>query len=309
MIGLIAPSMALAAAHWVREAMTGHEARRQREFIKGAFSCYVSPKVVDALIRDPAKVSLQGERRLMTFLFTDLANFTNMSEAIDSQQLASTLNAYFEGVSEIVLKYDGTICKFEGDAVFVIFNAPVDQLDHADRAVHCALDIDRFAEAFRAEQNAIGVPFGDTRIGVHTGTAVVGNFGSRTRFDYSANGDAVNTAARLEGVNKQFGTRICISDVTRLGCNGIEFRPLGAVVVKGKRQGIAIWEALHPDDARGEFLARFRAAFAKLESDASDVLAALASLATDYPDDKSVALHLDRVRRGERGVELTLLEK
>ncbi|HUH84081.1 MAG TPA: adenylate/guanylate cyclase domain-containing protein, partial [Stellaceae bacterium] len=228
---------------------------------------------------------------------------------LDSRELARTLNDYFDGLSEVVVAYDGTIGKFEGDAVFVIFNAPVDQHDHAERAVRCALEIDRFAESYRIEQNAHNIPFGRTRIGIHTGPAVVGNFGSRNRFDYSANGDAVNTAARLEGVNKQFGTRICISDATRRDAPGIEFRPLGAVVVKGKSKGIAVWEPLHADGGRDGYLARWRDAYAKLEAGAAEAELLLADLKKEDPADKTVALHLDRLRRGERGVELVLTEK
>ncbi len=309
MIGLVAPTLALAASHWAMEAFAGHEARRQREFIKGAFSRYVSPKVVEALIADPAKMSLDGERRVMTHLFTDLADFTTMSEMLDSKALAHTLNGYLDGVSTVVLKYDGTIGKFEGDAVFVIFNAPVDQPDHADRTVHCALEIDRYAEAYRVEQNAKGIPFGKTRIGIHTGSAVVGNFGSSTRFDYSANGDAVNTAARLEGVNKQFGTRICVSEATRMHCQGIRFRPLGSVVVKGKTTGIAVWEPLHEPAGDEAYLARFDAAYEKLANGAPEALDLFQALHREAPDDKCVSLHLDRLSHGETGAEIVLTEK
>lgn len=309
MIGLLAPTLALAAAHWAMEALSGREARRQREFITGAFSRYVSPKIVNALIRDPSKMSLEGERRVMTFFFTDLANFTTLSESLDAHDLARLVNLYFNGVTEIVLKYDGTICKFEGDAVFAIFNAPLDQPDHAARAVRCALELDRFTEKFRIEQVALGHAFGITRIGVHTGSAVVGNFGSWDRFDYSAIGDAVNTAARLEGVNKQFGTHICVSDATRALCGGIEFRPLGSVVVKGKTRGIGIFEPLQEDHDHAEYIARYGAAFAKLETMAPDAADLFAALSAENPDDRCVALHLARLARGEQGAELVLTEK
>jgi adenylate cyclase len=311
MIGLLAPTLSLATAHWAMEALSGREARRQREFITGAFSRYVSPKIVHALIRDPSKMSLEGERRVMTFFFTDLANFTTLSEALDAHDLGRLVNDYFNGVTEILLKYDGTICKFEGDAVFAIFNAPLDQPDHAERAVKCALEIDAFADRFRADWNARHGEelFGITRIGVHTGAAVVGNFGSWTRFDYSAMGDAVNTAARLEGVNKQFGTHICVSEATRALCSGIEFRPLGAVVVKGKTKGIAIFEPLHPERSREDYIARYEAAYAKLESLAPDAADLFAALSRENPADRCVALHLARLARGERGAELVLTEK
>ncbi len=309
MIGLIAPTFSLAGAHWTMEGLSGHEARKQREFITGAFSRYVSPKVVQTLIRDPSKMSLEGERRMMSFLFTDLANFTTLSESLEPHDLATLLNQYFNGMTDVVLKYDGTICKFEGDAVFVIFNAPMDQPDHAQRAVRCALDMDRFAEGFRIEHGTADVPFGHTRIGVHSGPAVVGNFGSWARFDYTALGDSVNIGARLEGVNKQFGTRICISEATAALTSGITYRSLGAVVVKGKTKGIGVLEPLHDDDPRGPFLEHWAAAFQKLEEKAPDALARLRELLREEPEDKTVALHIERLVRGEEGAELVLTEK
>jgi adenylate cyclase len=309
MIGLIAPTISLAGAHWTMEGLSGHEARKQREFITGAFSRYVSPKVVQTLIRDPSRMSLEGERRVMSFLFTDLANFTTLSESLEPHDLAALLNQYFNGMTDIVLKYDGTICKFEGDAVFVIFNAPTDQPDHAERAVRCALDMDRFAESFRIEHAGKGMPFGHTRIGIHTGPAVVGNFGSWARFDYTALGDSVNVGARLEGVNKQFGTRICISEGTAALTSGINFRPLGAVVVKGKTKGITVLEPLHDDDPRGPFLEHWAAAFQKLEDRSPDALALLKELQREEPQDRTLALHIERLQRGEEGAELVLTEK
>jgi adenylate cyclase len=306
MVGLVAPTLAFGLSAFAIEALSGREAQRQREFITDAFSCYVSPKVVESLIRDPARMTLEGERRVMTYLFTDIANFTAMSEALESHELARTLNGYFDGLSEVVLKYDGTIGKFEGDAVFVIFNAPMDQHDHAERAVRCALEIDRFADGYSAAQQAQNIPFGRTRIGVHTGPAVVGNFGSRRRFDYSAQGDAVNIAARLEGVNKQFGTQLCVSEATRALCHGIAFRPLGSVIVRGKTTGIRVWEPVLEDSA---YLARYCDAYEKLRSEAPEALGLLAALNQENPDDRCVAMHLERLYRGESGDALVLSEK
>ena len=139
LFGLLAPGVAMIASFSAMDSLTGRDARKQRQFIQGAFSRYVSPKVVEALIADPSRMSLEGERREMTYLFTDIAGFTTMSEKIDSKDLARILNAYFEGATSIVQKHDGMMDKFIGDAVFAIFNAPIDLPGHAGHAVRCAM--------------------------------------------------------------------------------------------------------------------------------------------------------------------------
>lgn len=309
MFGLIAPTISLALAFWAMEALAGREARRQREFIQGAFSRYVSPKVVDRLIRDPTRMSLQGERRVMTYIFTDIADFTTMSELLESHELARLLNSYLDGVTQIVLNAEGMVDKYIGDAVFSIFNAPVDLPDHAERAVRCALEIDQFAELFRTKENAGGIPLGITRIGVHTGPAVIGNFGSRNRFTYTAEGDAVNTASRLEGINKHFGTRISVSDATRALCPNIRFRPIASVVLKGKTKAVDVWEPLADGEGNLEFVTRYCEAFAKLKSGAPDALQLFTTLKAEEPEDACVELHIERLRRGDRGVEIVMTEK
>jgi class 3 adenylate cyclase len=309
MIALVTPSFAFAAAMWGAEAVTGHEARLQKVYIQGVFSRYVSPKVVHQLLSDPKRLSLEGERREMTFLFTDVAGFTTLSEGVESHQLAQVLNNYLEGMCQVILKYDGTVDKFIGDAVFAIFNAPTDQLDHAERAVRCALDLDHFAEQFRAEQNAAGVPFGITRIGIHSGPATVGNFGSHARTEYTALGDAVNTASRLEGLNKFFGTRICVSEMTRAHCDGLPFRPIGLVVVKGKTHALGINEPLSEERASADYIARYRHAYARLESGAEESLALFEALYAENPYDGCVAVHVERLRAGTRSTEIAMTEK
>jgi adenylate cyclase len=309
MFGLIAPTLSLALSFWAMEALSGHEARRQREFIQGAFSRYVSPKVVERLVRDPTKMSLEGERRVMTYLFSDIADFTTMSELLESKELARLLNAYLDGITEIVLKLDGMVDKYIGDAVFAIFNAPVDLPDHAERAVRCALEVDRFAESFRIKENANGIPLGITRIGVHTGPAVIGNFGSRNRFTYTAEGDAVNVASRLEGINKYFGTHISVSEVTRALCPNIRFRPIASVVLKGKTKPVEVWEPLNEEQGRLDFIARYCEAFAKLKNGSPEALELFTSLKAEAPDDPCVDLHIGRLHHGDRGVEIVMTEK
>ncbi len=308
-IDLVAPSLAMLISLWTTDSLTGRDARKQREFIRGAFTRYVSPKVVDQLIADPTKMSLEGERREMTFLFSDIAGFTTMAEGLESHDVARLLNDYLEGVTQCVLAHDGMVDKFIGDAVFAIFNAPVDLPDHAQRAVECALAMDRFAYQYHVEQTAKGIPFGITRIGVHTGPAMIGNFGSRSRFNYTAQGDSVNTASRLEALNKHFHTRLAVSGATARLCHGIVFRPIAEVVLMGKTAPIEVWEPFQPGDTRGDFMARYATAYAGLKDGDAQVQDLLAVLAAEAPDDPCVALHRARLANGDSGVLIAMSEK
>jgi adenylate cyclase len=308
MIELVTPTLALAMTLWLTESLGGREARRQREFIRATFSRYVSPKVVKEMIEKPS-LAIEGNRREMTFLFTDVAGFTTMSEAIGTQELADVLNAYLDGVCQVILRYDGTVDKFIGDAVFAIFNAPTDQPDHAERAVRCGLEIDRFAEGFRAMQNVRNVPFGVTRIGIHTGTATIGNFGSLQRMEYTALGDAVNTASRLEGLNKYFGTRICASAATRQQCPTVAFRSLGIITLKGKLSSLVAYEPLHDAAPEADYWQRYDRAYASLESRDPRALELFERLHDERPADPCVAMHLERLQSGDTGAELVMSDK
>ena len=309
MLGLLSPSFAMIASFIGMDSLSGREARKQRQFIQGAFSRYVSPKVVEALIADPSRMALEGERRTMSYIFTDIADFTTFSENMESKQLALLINDYLEGMTQVVLKHDGMVDKFIGDAVFAIFNAPVDLADHASRAVQCALDMDNFAEEFRKAKNVQGVNFGKTRIGVHAGAAVVGNFGSKSRFNYTAQGDAVNTASRLEGLNKQFGTRLCVSGEVKSASNGHTFREIASVVLKGKTVPTMVWEPLHPESMSSALLERYRAAFAKAAAHAPEAREMFASLLAEAPEDPCIRWHAARLENGETGVEIKMTEK
>jgi class 3 adenylate cyclase/CHASE2 domain-containing sensor protein len=307
MIELVTPTLGLAMSLWMTESLGGREARRQREFIRTTFSRYVSPKVVAEMIGKPPNI--EGDRREMTFLFTDVAGFTTMSEAIGTQELADVLNAYLDGVCQVILRYDGTVDKFIGDAVFAIFNAPTDQSDHAERAVKCGLEIDAFAEEFRAGQNARNVPFGVTRVGIHTGTATIGNFGSLQRMEYTALGDAVNTASRLEGLNKYFGTRICASAATRAECPNVAFRTLGIITLKGKLSSLVAYEPLHDAAPEADYWQRYDRAYASLESRDPTALMLFEKLHDERPADPCVAMHLERLQSGDTGAELVMSDK
>ncbi|MBY8974842.1 CHASE2 domain-containing protein [Rhodobacteraceae bacterium NNCM2] len=281
-------------------------AHRDRRFIREAFSHYLAPELVDHLVARPEALTLGGDRREMTFLFTDIAGFTSMSEEMEPEALSHLLNAYLDGVSEIVMRHRGVIDKFIGDAVVGLFGVPAEDSAHAANAIRCAAEIDRFAEGFRAQNG--GGKLGVTRIGVHTGVATVGNFGGAKRFDYTAIGDAMNTAARLEGANKAFGTRVAISGAC-LDAAGpflsedLPVQPIGDIVLKGKSTPIptVTLNAAASDD----WLARYRDAFAQLGASPHSAQNSLLSLG----DDPVVRLHLARLAAGETGARIALTEK
>lgn len=309
LIPLFAPILGLGAAAGLGSAYAEREQRQQKRFIREAFSRFVPPAVVTSLMADPARLNLAGERRELTFIFTDIAGFTTLSENLEAARLVSLVNEYLDGMCEIVLGHDGTIDKFIGDAVVAFFGAPGIVDDPAGHAVAAALDLDRFATAFAAEKQAQGIPLGLTRIGVHTGVAMVGNFGGRQRFDYTAMGDTVNTAARLESVNKQLGTRITVSAATAAMCPHISFRPVGILVLKGKSEGIEVFQPIDEAEADSEAARAYLAAFELLRAEDPAALEAFARLAERAPDDGLAAFHLRRLKRGERGVVAVLEEK
>ncbi|HEX4303200.1 MAG TPA: adenylate/guanylate cyclase domain-containing protein [Rhizomicrobium sp.] len=308
-IGLIAPTIAVAGAFAAVDSLAGLDARRQREFIRSTFSLYLAPELVKELEDDPSKLRLGGERRDMSLLFTDIAGFTTMAEGLDSQEVGRVLNNYLDGMTSAVKKHGGFVDKFIGDAVMAIFNAPVTIEDYATRCVRCMLDLDSFTEMFRKKMNAEGVPLGVTRIGVHTGAAAVGNFGSRDKFSYTASGDAVNAASRLEGLNKTFGTRLCVSGATKMLCKGIAFRPIGSVILKGKTEALDVWEPLHDGTYDKALLDRYVAAFQAASDHKPEAADLFDKLAADAPDDPLVQFYLARLREGETGVKIKMTEK
>lgn len=287
-----------------------HQRRQAAERARANLSRYFSPKLAERLAEDPEGAGLGGMRRDLTIMFTDLADFTPLVESLEPSVIAPLMNAYFEGLTRTVFEHGGTVCKIVGDAMHAIFGAPEDQSDHAERGVACALAIDAFAERFRRGRVAEGVAFGATRIGVHTGPAIVGNFGGTTYFDYSAYGTSTNIASRLQSANKQLGTRICVSEVVATSMGGFTGRRVGRLTLKGLTAGLLAFEPLRRDEADGPAVLAYRAAFEKLEKgDAAGAKQAFASMVGLYEDDPLAAFHLRRLLTGESGVDIVISDK
>jgi adenylate cyclase len=284
---------------------------RERRWVRQAFSRYVSPNRVAHLMANPEHLRLSGRRQVCSFVFTDVAGFTGLIESRDPEQVVSLLNEYLEGMLVIVFKHQGTLERIMGDAVAVLFSAPVPQVDYRQRALDCAMEMDVFASAYARRVQSQGVPWGHTRIGVHCGEVIVGNFGGKTLFDYRALGDPINTAARLESVNRHLGTRVCVSQAIMDGCLGVPVRAVGRLILKGKQQALQAYEPLAATEAAlCASPADYASAMALLQSgDAPAALAAFESMANLHPQDPLVALHLQRLRDGASDDQIVMTEK
>jgi CHASE2 domain-containing sensor protein/class 3 adenylate cyclase len=302
-----------AALAWVGSAGLANQllyaaSNRARAHLRKSFEHYLPPAVTAEMLERQTLPKLGGERREISVLFSDVANFTTLSETLDPVFLADLTNEYFEGVCAAVFAEGGLVNEFMGDGVLAFFGAPHVQPDHADRAVGAALRIDAFAQRFSAERRAGGVDFGHSRIGVHTGIAMVGNIGSRSRLKYAAQGDTLNTGSRLEGLNKVIGTRICVSGETVRQARRHHFRQIAAFVVKGRHNAIDVFEPLAPERYDPEMTARYEAALRTLAAGEPDA-AAFAALRQDYPDDPCIAFHCARLAAGEKGTLIVMTEK
>ncbi len=222
---------------------------RQKRFIKNAFKHFLSPAVIEQLIVHPERLKLGGERRVLSIFFSDLQGFTSISENLEPEPLIELLNEYLTAMTDIIHEEGGTIDKYEGDAIIAFWNAPLEISDHAVKAVRAALRCQaRLAEMRPAFRKRIGTDM-HMRIGINTGSAVVGNLGSHTRFDYTVIGDAVNLAARLEGANKQFGTFTMISQSTYdLIQKNFKTRELARLTVVGRNEPVTVYEPMMPAD-------------------------------------------------------------
>lgn len=256
---------------------------RKKSFIQMAFGHYVSPRVVSQLIDNPAKLSLKGEQKYLTVLFSDIRGFTTISEQMTSEQLSAFMNEYLTTMSNCIIAHGGTVDKFIGDAIMAIWGAPLDDRDHAVHALQAAMSMMAQLKETQQEYARRGLPVIDIGIGINTGIMSVGNFGSHERFDYTVMGDNVNLGSRLEGANKDYGTHVIISEFTRAELGAQFFcRFVDKVRVKGKKKAVKIYEPLvegTPDSALIKEVAVFESAVADYRdqkfSRAKEVMTAL----------------------------------
>lgn len=240
-----ATALALVSAVLVNYATEG----RQKRFIRGAFKQYLSEDVIEQIVQHPERLQLGGEQRTLSIFFSDLQGFTTISEGLNPQELTALLNEYLTAMTDIIQDEGGTVDKYEGDAIIAFWNAPLAQDDHAERAVRAAL---RCQTALAEMRSAVHARIGKDllmRIGLNTGPVVVGNMGSRNRFNYTILGDAANLASRLEGINKQFGTYTMISETTRTVMGkAFAAREISRVAVVGRKTPVRVFEPMRPED-------------------------------------------------------------
>jgi len=296
-------------AKTIRHVEVLREARRrqaQAERAHASLSRYFSPNLAERLACDSAAIDLGGQRRQIATLFTDIASFTALVEALEPDVLGPLLNDYLTGMTDLVFEYDGTVAKIIGDALHVLFGAPGEQPDHASRAVACALALDEYAQSFRQRWREKGIALGVTRIGVHAGPAIVGNFGGGRFFDYTAYGDTINIAARLEAANKQFGTRICVSAILATKVPDFRGRPVGDVILRGRSSALRVFEPLRQQQYDDPSTKSYLEAFAKLEAGDAGAIGAFAAHVGMQAGDQLASFHLKRLLNGESGARVVM---
>jgi len=250
---VVSPLAAMVASMLVVTAYCQMTEERAKRRIRGMFAHALSPALVDRLIADPSLAKLGGDRRELTCFFSDLQGFTQLAESLGEEDTIRLLNRYFDRMTDVVQnRHGGYLNKFLGDGLFVFFGAPVLEEDHASRAIHAAVDCQIDVALLNQElaRDASRDVNLTVRIGIASGKVMVGNCGSSQRMDYTAIGDAVNLASRLESANKFFGTRILVSDSawSQAGVDGMCARPMGKVRVVGKDESVLVWHVLGWDE-------------------------------------------------------------
>jgi class 3 adenylate cyclase/CheY-like chemotaxis protein len=293
----------------IRHVEMMRDARRRQaeaERAHASLSRYFSPQIASRLACDGEAEGMTVHWRDVAAIFTDVTSFTSLVETAAPEVFGPLLNEYVGGMTEIVFGHEGTVAKVIGDGIQILFNAPGDQPDFATRAIACAHDLDDWAERFRARWKSDGVNFGLTRIGVHAGPAMVGNFGGNRFFDYTAYGDTINIAARLEGANKFLGTRICASATVAEAAKDFNGRPVGDLLLRGRTEPLRAYEPLRHEAFKRPATTQYSDAFAKLEAGDAAAMPAFAALVGLHADDALAGFHLRRLLNGAKGVRMQL---
>ncbi len=244
-------------------------AEAQRRHIKSAFQYYVPSAVVDEIARDVQKLRLGGDKRELTVLFSDIRGFTSVSEALVPEELVRLLNVYLTEMTDAVFRHHGSLDKYIGDAIMAVYGAPIAHAEHARLACRTALDMMARLKELRARWQGEGLPSFDIGIGINTGSMIVGNMGSASRFNYTVIGDAVNLGARIEGLNKAYGTHILLSEFTQAQVReefAGQLREVDRVRVRGRESRVRVYELIAPGQyASLDWLADFEQAYRRLE--------------------------------------------
>ncbi len=293
-IGMVAGLLAVVGYHYVFE-------QRSKRKIKNTFQHYVSPAVVEQMIDNPELMKLGGDKRELTVIFTDVKGFTSISEMMEPAALVKLMNDYLTPMADIIFEQNGTVDKFIGDAVMGLFGAPIPLKHHADAACHAALEMISRLKKLNVDWAKLGRPELAMRIGVNSGQMIVGNMGSRSRFDYTVMGDNVNLGARLEPLNKVFDTSIIISEFTRKRLvDSFILRNLGSFRVKGKNEPVVCYELIGlgtPDDRTADLLERFAGGMSLFnKADFKGAFEYFKDLTADFPEDGPSKSYLTQVR-------------
>ncbi len=294
-------------AYMATEATVKAMGSDQKRFAQSALGKYLPPDIAEMIIKDPTKLSLTGERLPIFTLFTDIQGFTSLSHVIPAEKTASILNAYLDGMSEIVLANGGTIDKFVGDAVVAFWGAPIARDDDGDRALAAVTQMLEFTRKFGAADDDRAM-LGKTRIGLHYGEAIVGNFGGEGRIQYTALGDAMNTAARLEGANKYLKSDALVSDEARARTVAQDiFRPMGRITLSGRSTPIVVWEPAPATDPKQR--AEITRLWRQFEAGDKEALHAIEAIAATHDNDIALSVFANRLRQTGPGGSYLLGEK
>jgi adenylate cyclase len=274
---------------------------REKKKIRGAFQYYLTASVINEMLKDPTKLKLGGDKKDLSVLFSDIRGFTTISEKLTPEELVHLLNEYLTAMTDIVFKYDGTLDKYMGDAIMAVFGAPLDQPDHARRACSTALDMLTELKRLQKKWQEEGKPFLNIGVGVNSGDMVVGNMGSEMRFDYTVMGDMVNLGSRLEGINKEYGSNIIISEFTYNAVkDSMCCRELDFVRVKGKKLPVRIYELLgtkKDENKWKEFIVRFEEGLALYRNSRWDEsIAVFQKVLVIRPEDAASTLYIERCK-------------